>query len=255
MICDNLAENFQSYFRVIYANSDELLKQVFKIRYDVFCTELQLEKGCPKDVERDEFDDYAYHFLLQHRRTGEYAGTVRFVIPPGNRKNLLLPFEKYCLPAFNREIVDPSSLARGSFGEVSRLAVPARFRKRAGESGKPYIVDAINPPNRKEEKRLFPYISVGLYLTCAALFVYRQLDYAFVMAEPRLARNMARIGIKFAQAGDVVDYHGQRAPFYITQKMLAENLKPEIMELFYYLRGEISHQMDPAPAYRERLIS
>lgn len=245
--CENIAENFSHYFDILYANTAPLLSAVYKIRYDVFCEELKLEEGCPKDIEMDEFDNYSHHFLLRHKRSGEFAGTVRFVIPPANKAGCKLPFEKFCLSAFNTQIIDPSKLQRGSFGEVSRLAVPARFRKRVGESGKPYIVDAVDSVNKLNEKRLFPYISVGLYLTCAAFFVYRQLDYAFVMAEPRLARNMARVGIKFEQAGEVVDYHGRRAPFYISQSMLAKNLKPEIMELFHHIKNEITHQLNPLP--------
>ena len=251
--CENIVENFSSYFDVVYANTAALLSAVYKIRYDVFCEELKLEEGCPKDVEKDEFDAYSHHFLLRHKRSGEFAGTVRFVIPPAENTSLMLPFEKYCLSAFNKRIIDPAKLQRGNFGEVSRLAVPARFRKRVGESGKPYIVDAVESTSKANEKRLFPYISVGLYLTCAALFVHRQLDYAFVMVEPRLARSMARVGIKFEQAGDVTDYHGKRAPFYISQSMLAKNLKPEIMGLFYYLKKEVARQLDSPPPTYNRL--
>lgn len=243
MPCHNLAENFNNYFEIRYADNDALLKEVYKIRYDVFCDELKLEENCPQDVEKDEFDVYAHHFLLKHRTSGKYAGTVRFVIPPGDIEGPALPFEKYCADAFDTRIVDPSVLPQGSYGEVSRLAVPARFRKRAGERGKPYIVDSPRNAEDKENKRLFPYISVGLYLVCAALFVEKKLDYAFVMAEPRLARSMARIGICFDQAGDVVDYHGMRAPFYITQEMLASGLKPEVAELFAHILKEVRRQV------------
>lgn len=243
MQCGNLAKDFSRYFDVLYAGTEELKKAVFKIRYDVFCEELQLEKGCPKDIERDEFDSYSHHFLLRHKPTEEYAGTVRFVIPPPDKLHLVLPFEKFCAHSIDSSIVDISKLRHGSYGEVSRLAVPARFRKRAGEAGRPYIIDSHKQNGGAQDQRLFPYISVGLYLTSAALFVLRQLDYAFVMAEPRLARSMSRIGIRFEKAGKVIEYHGRRAPFYITQSILKNNLKPEIMELFDYLKNEVEVQL------------
>ncbi len=195
---DPILDNFKRYFSIIYVNNDQLRKQVYKIRYDVFCTELKLEKNCPLNVEKDQFDAYARHFLLKHKRSGEYAGTVRFVLPENNNAPSPLPFEKYCLDAVDRSIIDPTNLIQGSYGEVSRLAVPAYFRKRAGEQGKPFTMND-NPIKciTEEDRRQFPNISVSLYLACAAFFVHKKIDYAFVMAEPRLARCMARVGIAF----------------------------------------------------------
>lgn len=239
----NLSESFDSYFRLVYAGNEELLKQVFKIRYDVFCDELKLEENCPKDIEKDEFDINATHFLLQHKPSGEYAGTVRFVIPPEGSSKPGFPIEKYCLECIDRKVIDLQHLKAGTYGEVSRLAVPARFRRRAGEKGRPYIVDSPKKDREPDQNRLFPYISVGLYLVCAALFVQKELDYAFIMAEPRLARAMARIGIRFQQCGKIMEYHGQRAPFYIDQKMLREGMKPEIAPLFDRIQLEVKKQL------------
>ena len=243
MMHNNLADSFNSYFRLIYADTDELLKQVFKIRYDVFCEELRLEENCPKDIEKDEFDIFAKHFLLQHKQSGEFAGTVRFVIPPQGSQKPGFPIEKYCLDTIDKSIVDLASLPPGTYGEVSRLAVPSRFRRRAGEKGKPYIVDSPQKNPESDKNRLFPYISVGLYLVCAALFVEKKLDYAFIMAEPRLARAMARIGIKFERCGEIMEYHGQRAPFYIDQEMLQKGMKPEVASLFKLIRSTVKTQL------------
>ena len=243
---DLLLDNFKRYFRVIYANNQQLRKHVYKIRYDVFCDELKLEENCPQDVEKDEFDAYAHHFLLQHKPSGEYAGTARFVLPSNQAKRSLLPFEKYCSNAIDKRIINPALLLQGSYGEVSRLAVPARFRKRSGEQGKPYAIndDEKKSTKTEDDKRHFPHISVGLYLACAAFFVHEKIDYAFVMVEPRLARCIARLGIRFDQAGKITDYHGQRAPFYISQAMLATHLKPAVKPLFEYIKKELAEQLD-----------
>lgn len=254
MPCEQLAENFKSYFRIVYANTDVLLKQVYKIRYDVFCEELRLEENCPQDVEKDECDAYSYHFLLQHVHTSAYAGTVRFVLPPASRPDLLMPIEKYCSHAIDREIVDPSQLRRGTFGEVSRLAVPARFRKRAGESGVSHTVESPANSAGNKEKRLFPYISVGLYLASAACGILHNLDCSFVMIEPRLAIALRRVGIRFQKVGDVIDYHGLRAPHYIDREMLLNHLKPEVAGLFEHIREEISEQFPPLNDTRQLAV-
>lgn len=240
MLTDETTKNFIKYFQLFYANTPELMAQVHKIRYDVFCSELGLEKGCPKDIEADEFDSHSYHYLLQHRPSQKYAGTIRIVLPPSDHPELITPIEKYCLDAVDQNIIDISQLPRGSFAEVSRLAVPADFRKRAGEAGKPYIVGSTQQNASEQNGRSnFPHIAIGLYLAAASLFTLKDLKYIFVMVEPRLARSMRRIGLHFEQMGDVIEYHGKRAPFYITPELLSEHLSPEVNNLYEHIKGEV----------------
>lgn len=252
MLSESVSESFFKYFRLIYASTPALLSEVYKVRYDVFCKELELEKNCPADVEKDEFDDYSIHYLLQHRTSNKYAGTIRLVLPPSNKPELLIPLEKYCPDAVDASIIDIKKLPRGSFAEVSRLAVPASFRKRTGESGKPYVVTPEDADNATD-RRHFPHIAIGLYLAAASLFVHKQLDYIFVMTEPRLARALSRVGLRFEQMGDVIEYHGQRAPFFITPKMLNEHLKPDLKKLYQHILSQVrtditALQPPPTPA-------
>jgi len=240
MLTEETTQSFIKYFKLIYANSAELMSEVHKIRYDVFCTELELEKGCPPDVEADDFDPYSYHYLLQHRASKKFAGTIRMVLPPADRPELKTPIEKFCFDAIDLSILDITKLPRGSFAEVSRLAVPASFRKRAGESGKPYIIRNEKKADPSSDNRSnFPHIAIGLYLAAASLFTLKQLNYIFVMVEPRLARSLKRVGLYFEQMGAVIDYHGQRAPFYITPQMLDEHLKPNLKTLYQYIKDQV----------------
>lgn len=240
MLTDETTQTFIKYFRLAYANTPELMAQVHKIRYDVFCDELGLEEGCPKDVEADEFDSHSYHYLLQHRPSDKYAGTIRIVLPPSDQPELITPIEKFCFEAVDPNIIDIANLPRGSFAEVSRLAVPSDFRKRAGEAGKPYVVDSEKKTDQSANGRSnFPHIAIGLYLAAASLFTLKELKYIFVMVEPRLARSMRRIGLHFEQMGDVIEYHGKRAPFYITPELLSEHLSPEVNKLYDHIKAEV----------------
>jgi len=240
MLTNETTQTFIKYFRLVYANTPELVAQVHKIRYDVFCKELELEDNCPKDVEADEFDPYSYHYLLQHRPSNKYAGTIRIVLPPSGQPELITPIEKFCFDAVDPNIIDIAKLPRGSFAEVSRLAVPSTFRKRAGEAGKPYIVSGENKTDPSSNGRSnFPHIAIGLYLAAASLFTLKDLKYIFIMVEPRLARSMRRIGLHFEQMGEVIEYHGQRAPFYITQELLSQHLSPEVNKLYQHIKSEV----------------
>ena len=119
----SIAKHFDQYFQVQFANTKELRQEAFKIRYGVYSHELGWEPKNHLELETDECDDYAYHCLLKHRRTGVYAGCVRLVIPPFDKQNLQLPFERSCLQSARTDVIDSTKLSRGSFGEISRLAV------------------------------------------------------------------------------------------------------------------------------------
>ncbi len=62
------------------------------------------------------------------------------------------------------------------------------------------------------------------------------------MMEPRLARSMGFVGIKFKQIGPVVDYHGKRAPYYINQELLKTKLSPSFLKMLTDIRLSISAQ-------------
>jgi N-acyl amino acid synthase of PEP-CTERM/exosortase system len=53
------------------------------------------------------------------------------------------------------------------------------------------------------------------------------------MVEPRLARAMGFVGIDFRQIGPAIEFHGQRAPYYIDRERLAEGLSPGFRRLLH----------------------
>jgi N-acyl-L-homoserine lactone synthetase len=62
----NLVNHFNDYFSIAIANTIELKKAVYKLRYDVYFTELGYEKSCPVDCEKDAFDAVSYTHLRAH---------------------------------------------------------------------------------------------------------------------------------------------------------------------------------------------
>lgn len=205
---------------------------VYRIRYEVYCDELGFENAdeFPDGLEKDAFDDRSHHCLLQHRRTGAYAGCVRLVMPRQNHPQSPLPFERPCAGSLHRELVSPLLNRRHSIGELSRLAVPETFRRRADDARSP-LGNFATPDFEPDLQRQYPFIPLGLYLACSAIGVMAGLDGVFAMMEPRLARHLRRFGIIFQQMGGVVDYHGPRAAFYISRETLLTYLEPEVKKL------------------------
>ncbi len=241
---DQLAEKFIKYFSVVSADTEALREEAYKIRYNVYCDELEYEDktAFPNKMERDGFDSFSDHILLLHRNSGAYAGTVRLVRPSAAVPGQILPMEQFCLHALNPETIQVLNTYRDTTAEVSRLAVPAFFRRRTGEEKRAFVIDGLRTYLSDDDIAHFPYIAIGLYLACAVIFM-KELDYIQVMMEPRLARHMGRVGILFQPAGELVDFHGKRAPFYITPDIFSENLKPHMSALYEAIEEQLLPQL------------
>ncbi|MDP4536347.1 PEP-CTERM/exosortase system-associated acyltransferase [Alkalimonas collagenimarina] len=229
-------QHFFQYFDVLIANSLELKQEAYAIRYQVYCEELGFEDKTffIRQLELDDFDLHSVHFLIRHKASGQFAGTVRLILPrdPILHSDQLLPIEHYC-----KTILHPSTehlyLSARRCAEVSRLAVRAEFRRRPDEQYKTHV--SVIP--QEWDPRCFPFISVGLYLSIAAYFVEStELESVMALMEPRLARHLSRVGIYFNQVGSVIDFNGQRAPFVVEKASLIANLKDDIRVLFEHIR-------------------
>ncbi len=236
----SLSASFHDYFQVLAADTAALQDEVYRIRYEVYCRELAYEDASrfPDQRERDEFDAQARHCLLRHRGSGEYAGCVRLIARHALDEQARLPLEKYCW-----QILDPVLMhdlrARGArYGEISRLAVPARFRRRKGEQTCP--IGTTGEGGREDDQRRSPHIALGLYMAATSIGLESGLEGVFAMMEPRLARHLKRFGIEFQQAGGVMEYHGQRAAYYISREGLFQGLHPEIEALLFSIKADLA---------------
>jgi N-acyl amino acid synthase of PEP-CTERM/exosortase system len=148
-------------YEIVPAFSDALKDEVYRIRHEVYCEELAYEPRRPDRRERDEYDAHSLHVLLRSVQSGEFIACTRIVrTRPGN-PHYPLPFEKACAATLDRSIVDPARLRRDSIGEVSRLAVLARFRKRQVEEKREA---GWMRKFGRQMHRHFPYILADLYL-------------------------------------------------------------------------------------------
>src|SRR6516164_6190321 len=84
--------HYERHFDVIRAANPQLVREAYRLRYQVYCVENPFED--PEQhisaCESDDEDDRSIHTLLLHRRTGEIAGTTR-VILPNQRRSRPLP--------------------------------------------------------------------------------------------------------------------------------------------------------------------
>jgi len=50
---------------------------------------------------------------------------------------------------------------------------------------------------------------------------------------------MKRSGILFQRVGKDIDYHGIRAPYFITAQSAVDNMRPELLELYQWIYQQI----------------
>jgi N-acyl amino acid synthase of PEP-CTERM/exosortase system len=227
-------------FKVVPATTDALRDEAFRIRHRVFCEELTLFERRADGRETDEFDERAVHVLLQEAGTGEAVGCVRVV--KGQRDNLhaLLPFESVCGQAIDKSILDLDRVPRELVGEVSRLGVIGKYRRRPGEARVPVPLEASATvseaaPNRRQ----FPYILVSLYLGAYAVAQREGLQFLFTFTELRLRDHLARLGIPMVQVGGPIQHKGLRVPAAMRVSSIAENLNPFVRALYEQIARDI----------------
>ncbi len=236
----SLAENFQKYFSVEFVANAKQRSDVYRIRYRVYCDEFKYEPAdqFTNKEEYDEFDDRSLHCLIRHRSSGMPAGCVRMVPTAVNQLDDWLPFEKYCKKSLDEAYISGLNLERNTICEISRLAVDGAFRRRSGEALTRFgEIDAMDCS--QQEKRTFSLIAVAGFLAATALTDLAGRTNLFAMMEPFLPRLMHRSGIAFERAGKDIDYHGIRAPYFITTQLALENMKPELKELYRIVTQQI----------------
>ena len=240
---------FNHYFKVVPANTYELLEKVHNIRYEVFSKELGYfdEEAFTEHYEVDENDLVSQQCLIKLKSRNLYVGCVRLVsgILDGQRNQL--PFESYYGDkSFSSDDVNIMDLDPSSYGEISRMAVISSFRSMRIDTNEILALHS-KVKSIQHEDRNFPLIGFGLYLASAAMALNIGYERVFCMMEPRLARRLQIYGINFTQIAPIVENKDKpaaykRAAYQITRKELLEGIPLEITALIEDIRNSLEFQ-------------
>lgn len=240
-----LTEDFARYFKIALVSSEQQEKEVYGVRYRVYCEEFKYEATdvFPDKLEIDEFDEQSLHCIIMHRSSGRTAGCVRLVPASTESQNGLLPFEKFCQQSLDNELISSLQLIRSKQCEISRLAVDGAFRRRPGEKATRFgEIDSIDCT--KHEQRTFSLIAVSGFLAATAITELTHRTNVFAMMEPFLPRLLKRSGIIFERVGSDMDYHGIRAPYFIRTESALENMRPDLKAMYVWVREQIAVDLD-----------
>lgn len=232
----NLRRGFSKYFRYVPVLTADLAHDVYKIRHKVYCEDLGFEAVRPDGEETDPYDAHSIYGMVQSVSTNEYVGCARLILPNPNNPSAPFPVEVSCANTIDRSAFDLESVPR-KFGEVSRLAVLAMYRRRKGEQQQPAPVSDDSFGHAKRPR--FPYIPIALYFGCAALARRCGLDYVIVMTEPRLANHFRKLGMNIQQIGEAVEHRGLRVPSVINMRTFHDDILFAMRPLFRMIEDEV----------------
>ena len=222
---ESISNFFFSRYELVIA-SEESEKQIsYKTRHKVYCEEMKFEQQNATALEKDKYDDRAINCYIKHLPTGECAGTIRLVLP--TKAGLSLPLEEKCADAFDDGGLLPSNCEPTSVCEISRLAIPREFRVRQMRS-KILPSDKLEKIKQKKNTPFniehLPYLSIALYLMATSVCQHLNVEHAYVLMEPKLARRMKAFGIHFNSVGEVINFNGKRVPYRVNPNVLATEL-------------------------------
>lgn len=245
----SLGGGFSRYFRIDAALDAPLLDEVFRIRHRVYCEDLGYEPERPDRREVDRFDAHSVHCLLRSvRQPPQPVGCTRIILANSDQPDLPLPFEQACAETLDRSIIDPAKLPRNRIGEISRLAVEGRYRRRKGEAHQQVPVGPDDFSLNGQPR--FPFVPASLLLGAIALAERSGIDTVFVLTEPRLAAHFAKLGVEVTQIGSPIEHRGLRIPSVMHVEEIIRNMRRILHPLWHVVREQIGRGFDEAEAKR-----
>lgn len=227
---ESLYELYNGMFETIVADSDELVDECYRLRYQVYCVEHPFEEPDPAkgEYERDAFDGHSIHALLRHRDSGEFIGTVRLIMGENDSPKRMPVFEL----CEQHLIKLPEQLYKQRSAEISRFCISKDFRRRITDSM--YSSSYTARELAAVRNRVIPFMAIGLMSMVFRLCRAHEIRQSTAVMEPSLIRLLTKLGIYFQPVGEPIEYHGTRQVTYITsaglhQSLLAE--RPDVLEL------------------------
>ncbi len=255
----DITQHFFNYFSLSIADTPELQQEVYKIRYQVYCEELehQPKEVFPDEMEQDVYDSRSIHCLLKHLPSDRFIGCVRLVLCNLEQSEAQFPLEEQFHHDF--ELTETASY---NYAEISRLAIIGDFRQRQGEKTSSvsllFFDNQTNSFSIPTERRVFSLALLSLYLSCTSFLMNLNISNAFTIMDTRTSRQLKLCGLPSCLIGDFVNFHGQKAPFLLSPTNVMNSMDQEIMALFNAIHSDLTTQIQNHPMktrYENQILS
>ena len=205
---------FNEYFEIVNADTPELLKEVFALRYRILCVHNTFPdfhgSKFPDGLEQDEYDDHSAHILLRHRPSNIFVGTTRLILPNRQHPEKKFPTELHTrfFPGF---ALNPTF--RQQTCEISRFAILSDFFRRKKDQTVAPLNGMVSV--EKHDRRRFPHPMLALVVGIIRLCARHKIYYLLSSMDPALNKLLGFYGLQLNPVGPMADYHGIRCPYHI----------------------------------------
>ncbi len=217
-------------FKFVLADSDDLKKETYRLRYETYVEEFGFERpeDHPGGLETDEYEPHSIHFAALNT-SNDVIGTIRLVL----HSEKGFPIEHAVKTTFVGEKPPPEKIA-----EISRLAVSKSFRRRKedGQYGvESYlkkseggILSDKGPVTERQKKRKNPVVVMGLFQMMYHTSRRLGITHWYMITEEKVFISLKKFGFYFYQIGEPIEYHGLRIPYLgiandMEQRLIKEN--------------------------------
>ena len=221
----------------------ELIKKIFRLRYQVYCLECGFLKAedYPDGIETDEYDAQSIHFAAIND-DNEVVGAARLVL----EGSLPFPLEKYCPDVAPEKL----NINRSQCAEISRLVISKELRRRKFDDlyYEPQTEDNIfrgpneNPRQGKREKPM----AFDIYRTIYAESVNRGIKYWYTLMEKSLYLLLRIHGFQFDSVGEEVDCYGKVKPYLADIPKIEIKVRNTFPEIFKYFTAKLNEDQRKA---------
>ena len=205
---------FDDHFEVFLADTRESKEIHYSIRYQVYCEEMGFENkdDFPKEQEFDNHDQHSAHFIVRHKRTGQWVGALRLIFQNGQP----LPIEQYCSL---QEQIGKNTVKQSA--ELSRLCVVKELRRGFVDIDPPHGIEDEREAMKEtykvrslhNHKKINRSIIWGL-LNAATVYCYsNNIRNWYFITTTALAKVLRKDGFKMLNIGEPCYHNGERYPF------------------------------------------
>jgi N-acyl amino acid synthase of PEP-CTERM/exosortase system len=205
---------FDNHFEVFLADTPESKKIHYSIRYKVYCEEMGFENkhDFPLEQEVDDYDNQSTHFIVYHKKTGQWIGAMRLIFP----MNQSLPLQQHCTLHEPVPISSPSQAV-----ELSRLCVVKELRRRFTDIDPPHGLTDESSIIRETDKvkllqrdhRSSRNIIFGLTQAALQYCYHNDIKNWYFLTTRPLAKVLQKGGLNLMDIGDVCYHRGERYPY------------------------------------------
>lgn len=193
-------------YTIVLVTSPEHLQAVKDIRAEVFVPRLEMSFNEleARDFLMNKDDNQSFIYLLQHKATKKYVGSVRVIFINEKTPIQIIPMQRDGKVEGIEDLTQERPIC-----EISRLS----------------LIKSLPKHQDFSMAQLRTLLSISLMSTTRINFFLYHYANIFAIMERSLHRILKRQGVSFEPIGDAIDYYGVRFPFVINREDLAIAIK------------------------------